>query len=130
MRVVTEHDGWRAWVPWAPAYPYQVRLAPSNGCRICRRSTAPPGTPWLLCWSTFSARVQRPFDPPMPYMFWWVQRPTDGGPWPAAWLHLELVSPWRSAGVARYVAAGELGGGVLINPVDPDDAAARLRTAG
>ena len=66
----------------------------------------------------------------MPYMFWWVQRPTDGGEWPGAWVHLELVSPWRAAGVARFVAAGELGGGVLINPVDPDDAAARLRAAG
>jgi UDPglucose--hexose-1-phosphate uridylyltransferase len=73
-------------------------------------------------------RMERLFDPPMPYMFWWVQRPTDNGAWPGAWLHLELVSPWRGQGLARFVAAGELGGGVLINPVDPDDVAARLRS--
>jgi galactose-1-phosphate uridylyltransferase len=65
---------------------------------------------------------------PMPYLFGVLQRPTDAGSWPAAW-HSELVSPWRSEGGSRYVAAGELGGGVLINPVDRDDAAVRLRGA-
>jgi UDPglucose--hexose-1-phosphate uridylyltransferase len=128
-RIVVERGGWRAWVPHAAAYPHQVRLAPlaqvpdlpslDDGQRDALASVLVD----LL------GRFQRRFDPPMPYLFWWVQRPTDGGDWPAAWVHLELVSPWRSQGTARYVAAGELGGGLLVNPVDPDDAAAALREA-
>ena len=43
---------------------------------------------------------------------------------------LESPAAYDLAGVARFVAAGELGGGVLVNPVDPLDAAARLRAAG
>jgi len=33
----------------------------------------------------------------------------------------------RSAGTKRFMAAGELGSGVLFNPVDPAIAAATLR---
>ena len=111
----------------ASAYPHHLRVAPLERVPDLPSLDDAARTGLAAVLVDVLGRFQRTFDPPMPYLFWWVQRPTDGGAWPAAWTHLELVSPWRSAGVARYVAAGELGGGVLINPVDPDDAAARLR---
>ena len=126
-RVVAERDGWRAWVPYASAYPHHVRLAPLERAPDLPSldDASRDGLAGVLV--DVLARLQQLFDPPMPYMFWWVQRPTDGRLWPNAWVHLELVSPWRAQGLARFVAAGELGGGVLVNPVDPDDVAARLR---
>ena len=129
-RIVVEARGWRAWVPAAPAYPHHVRVAPLERVPDLPSlgEAERDGVATVLI--DILGRFERAFDPPMPYMFWWVQRPTDGGQWPGAWLHLELVSPWRAPGVPRFVAAGELGGGVLVNPVDPDDAAARLRSAG
>jgi UDPglucose--hexose-1-phosphate uridylyltransferase len=42
---------------------------------------------------------------------------------------VEIVTPWRAAGVIRHVAAGELGSGVYFNPVAPEDAARALRDA-
>jgi UDPglucose--hexose-1-phosphate uridylyltransferase len=72
-------------------------------------------------------RLDRLFDAPMPYMMWFHQRPTDGGEWPNAWLHAHIAPLYRAAGTQRFVAAGELGSGVFFNPVDPADAAARLR---
>ena len=33
--------------------------------------------------------------------------------------HIEIVSPWRRAGVPRYIAAAEIGGGELFDPVVP-----------
>jgi hypothetical protein len=42
---------------------------------------------------------------------------------------VHIVSPMRSPDVQRYVAAGELGSGVFVNPVVPEDAAAALRGA-
>lgn len=129
-RVVVEQGGWRAWVPWASAYPHHVRLAPLERVPDLPALDDTQRTGLAGALVDVLGRFQRTFDPPMPYMFWWVQQPTDGATWPGAWVHLELVSPWRAAGVARYVAAGELGGGVLVNPVDPDDAAERLRRAG
>jgi UDPglucose--hexose-1-phosphate uridylyltransferase len=75
------------------------------------------------------ARFDRLFDDETPYMLWIHQRPFDGGDWPAARLHVEIVTPWRAPGVLRYVAAGELGSGVYFNPVDPEAAAQSLREA-
>ena len=74
-------------------------------------------------------RLDRLFDAETPYMLWIHQRPFDGGDWPDAQLHVEIVSPWRAAGVTRYVAAGELGSGVFFNPVAPEAAAQALRDA-
>ena len=75
-------------------------------------------------------RLDRLFDAPMPYMLWFHQRPTDGGRWPTAHLHVHVAPLYRSPGTQRYVAAGELGSGMFFNPVDPVDAAAALRAAG
>ena len=44
-------------------------------------------------------------------------------------MHVHVVSPMRSPGVQRYVAAAELGSGAYVNPVVPEDAAAALRGA-
>jgi len=60
-------------------------------------------------------------------MLWVHQRPTDGGDWPGARVHVHVCPLNRAAGVARYVAAAEQGGGVWFDPVLPEEAAARLR---
>jgi UDPglucose--hexose-1-phosphate uridylyltransferase len=75
-------------------------------------------------------RLDALFDAPMPYMLWIHQRPSDGGEWRGAHVHVEISPLYRAPGTPRYVAAGELGSGVLFNPVDPEDAARRLRAAG
>ena len=56
-------------------------------------------------------------------MMWLNQRPTDGQEWPQSWFNIEIVSPWRSAGVARFIAAAEVAGGEFFNPVIPEDLA-------
>ncbi|HET9691605.1 MAG TPA: hypothetical protein VFP61_10660 [Acidimicrobiales bacterium] len=129
QRVVVERDGWRAWVPAAPAHPHHLRVAPLEPVPDLPALSGAGRDALAGVLVDVLGRLQRRFDRPMPYMLWWVQHPTDGGRWPGARLHLEVVSPWRAAGVARFVAAGELGGGVLVNPLDPDDVAASLRQA-
>jgi UDPglucose--hexose-1-phosphate uridylyltransferase len=128
-RLVATAPGWRAWVPEAAIFPYALRLAPD---------TAVPDLPALdedgrdglaRLLVDVLERLDRLFDAQTPYMLWIHQRPFDGGDWPAAVLHLEIVTPWRAPGVTRYVAAGELGSGVYFNPVAPEDAAAALRAA-
>jgi UDPglucose--hexose-1-phosphate uridylyltransferase len=127
-RIVVERDGWRAWTPHASVFPHHVRIAPLRRVPDLPNLDDADRDAFAAILVDVLARFEARFDPPMPYMFWLVQRPTDGAPWPAAWMHVEVVSPWRAQGVQRYVAAGELGGGVLINPLDPDDVAARLRS--
>jgi UDPglucose--hexose-1-phosphate uridylyltransferase len=132
-RLVSTVGAWSAWVPGAASYPYQIRLAPGPN--------AGPPAPDLPSLddgerddlASILVGVLRGldhlFDAETPYMLWIHQRPFDGGRWPQARLHLDVVSPWRTPGVVRYVAAGELGSGEYFNPVAPEEAAARLRAA-
>jgi UDPglucose--hexose-1-phosphate uridylyltransferase len=128
-RLVATAPGWRAWVPYAPIFPYALLLVPD---------TPAPDLPSLddagrdglaLLLVDVLERLDRVFDAPAPYMLWIHQRPFDGGDWPLARLHVEIVSPWRAAGVTRYIAAGELGSGFYFNPVRPEAAARALRDA-
>lgn len=129
-RVVVERGGWRAWVPYASIYPYSVRIAPlARRPDLASLSTAERDALADVL-ADVLGRLERRFDRPMPYMFWWHQRPTDGGEWSQAWLHLDIAGPWRDDGVMRYVAGGELGSGTFVNPVAPEQAAADLRNAG
>lgn len=129
-RHVADHGGWSAYVPYAGTYPIAVTLAP-------RRQV--PDLPSLddagrddlaallvdVLW-----RLDQLFGQPLPYMMWLNQRPTDGQEWPAAWFHLEIVSPWRRAGVPRFIAAAEVACNEFFNPVIPEVVAEQLRDAG
>lgn len=128
-RVVAARDGWRAFVPHASPYPYAITIAPDEP--VADLPSLPPCGRDALAGLLVDVleRLDRLFDASTPYMLWVHQRPFDGGDWPAARLHIEIVSPWRAKGVARYVAAGELGSGVYFNPVTPEEAASALRGA-
>jgi len=124
--VVSRRGDWMAWVPDAASWPYELRLAPGSAVGdlvdpACDRD----GLAALLV--DVLARLDQLFDEPMPYMMWIHQRPTDGGDWPDARVHLHITPLLRGPGTQRYVAAAELGGGIFFNPVDPADAAATLR---
>lgn len=124
---VSTCGGWRAVVPDAASWPYELLLAPTDHAPdlvgLDERSRDDLSD--LL--TDALGRLDDRFDAPMPYMLWVHQRPTDGGRWPLAHVHLEVAPLLRGAGVPRFVAAGELGSGVHFNPLLPSAAAAELR---
>jgi UDPglucose--hexose-1-phosphate uridylyltransferase len=128
-RLVARAPGWRAWVPEAPIFPYALVLVPDELVPDLPslEHSGRDGLAALLV--DVLERIDRIFDAHTPYMLWIHQRPFDGGTWPDARLHLEIVTPWRAPQVPRYIAAGELGSGVYFNPVAPEAAAASLREA-
>jgi len=127
--MVTAGPGWRAQVPWAPSWPYEMLLSPRG--HVADLPAAGPrlraglGIILVDC----LARLERLFGPGAPYMLWIHQRPTTGEDWPAAHLHLHLAPAQRAPGLMRHLAAAELGAGVFFDPVDPQEAAAQLRSA-
>lgn len=125
---VVEHGTWRAWVPEAAAYPYEMLIAPGEhaGDLAGAAATFPAAS---VVVGTALGALDRHFAAAAPYMLWVHQRPTDGGRWPRAHLHIHVTPLWRSPGVTRYVAGAELGAGILFNPVAPAEAAASLRAA-
>ncbi len=124
--VVARRGDWLAWVPEAAGWPYEVRISSTTAVPDlvddrCDRD----GLAAVLV--DVLARLDQRFDEPMPYMLWIHQRPTDGGDWPEARVVVTIASQLRAPGTPRFVAAAELGGGILFNPVDPADAAEALR---
>ena len=128
-RLVASAGGWRAWVPEAPTFPYVMLLMPDEPVPDLPSLDGPGRRAMAELLVDVLERLDRLFEAQTPYMLWIHQRPFDGGDWPDARLHVEIVTPWRASGVARYVAAGELGSGVYFNPVVPEDAARALREA-
>ena len=128
-RLVATAPGWRAWVPAAPIFPYALMVAPDDPVPDLPSLGAAGRDALAHLLVDVLERLDRVFDAQTPYMLWIHQRPFDGGEWPQARLHIEIVSPWRSPGVPRFVAAGELGSGVYFNPVAPEAAAQSLREA-
>jgi UDPglucose--hexose-1-phosphate uridylyltransferase len=126
-RLVQATDGWLVEVPDAAAWPYELLLRPR--AHVADLPDAGPSGHRGLAAALVDAlaRLDQLFEAPMPYMLWLHQRPTDGGDWPAAHLHVHVAPLLRSAGTPRFVAAGELGSGMFFNPVVPADAAADLR---
>ncbi len=125
--VVVERDGWRAWVPAAAIQPHGLRVAPLEPRPDLPSLGDADRDALASVLGEALRRLTGVFDPPMPYVFWIHQRPFDGGRWPGAWLHVEVVGPHRAPGTMRYVAGAELGSGSYLNPVAPEDAAAALR---
>ena len=131
-RVVFDDGEWMAWVPYASSSSYGLRLAPRthHGRLSHLDPTSRRGLAAAL--SDVLARYDRlwdlaPADRPFPYLLWFHQAPArhDG----EFHLHAHIAPPLRAPGVLRYVASGELGGGLLANPVTPERAAAELRGA-
>jgi UDPglucose--hexose-1-phosphate uridylyltransferase len=126
-RAVATVVGWTAYVPWAPVYPVELQIAPTEWV---------PDLPTLgdagrdemahLLVDVFE-RLDRLYERPLPYMMWLNQRPTTGTGHQDAWFNIELVSPWRGPGVPRFIAAAEVASNEYFNPVDPADLASRLR---
>jgi UDPglucose--hexose-1-phosphate uridylyltransferase len=125
-RRVASSPEWTVSVPVASPFPIALSVAPRT--RIPDVVTLDAAQRRELAGvlvDTF-ARLDALFDRDLPYMMWLNQRPTDGGEWPQAWLHIEIVSPWRAAGVPRFIAAAEIATGEFFNPVVPEDLARRL----
>ena len=75
-------------------------------------------------------RLDLLYERPVPYMMWLNQRPTVTSGYEDAWFNVEIVSPWRSAGVIRFIAAAEVASEEYFNEVVPEELAARMREIG
>jgi UDPglucose--hexose-1-phosphate uridylyltransferase len=129
-RFVAEHGDWAAIVPSAATYPIALSLAPRHRVADLGDLDEAGRNDLAALLVDVLGRLDRLYDRPLPYMLWFNQRPTDGGDWPDAWLNVEIVSPWRSAGTARFIAAAEVACEEYFNPVIPEVLAEQLRSIG
>ena len=127
-RLVAECDGWVAWVPHAPKFPIAIDVAPTERYPdLMTLGERRVGLADVLV--DVLGRLDRLYGEPVPYMLWLNQSPTVTSGYDDAWFNVEIVSPWRAAGLERFIAAAEVASDEYFNPVIPEELAARLRAA-
>ena len=126
-RFVARAGSWSACVPFASNYPIALSLAPDEQIPDLPSLDDTGRKDLAALMVDVIGRLDALYGQPLPYMLWFNQRPTDGGEWPQAWLNVEIVSPWRRAGVPRFIAAAEVACGEFFNPVIPEVLAEQLR---
>lgn len=119
-RVVLRTHRWIAYVPYASGWPYGTLLAPEAHVPGLPELDDPGRDGLAAALVDLLGRYDRLFDRSFPYMLWLH---------PGVHLHVHVAPPLRSSAAMRFVAAGELGSGLLTNPVEPEAAAAALRDA-
>jgi len=120
-RLVTANDSFLAFTRFAAGWPFELLIASRKHIFDLFALDDRRRNDLANLLRDTLARYDRLFNQRLPYMLW-----LHAG----VHLHFHLVTPRRQADAVRFVAAGELGSGVLFNPVKPEDAAARLRAAG
>jgi UDPglucose--hexose-1-phosphate uridylyltransferase len=118
-RVVERNDSFIAYTRAAAEWPYELIVTPIEHLADLDEFDAAHRDELASILIGVLARYHSLFDQPLPYMMWIH---------PGVHLHVHLVTSRRQASVPRYVAAGELGSGVMFNPVAPEHAAQALRT--
>jgi UDPglucose--hexose-1-phosphate uridylyltransferase len=130
-RIVSANDEWTCFVPFASVYPTAITIAPRQ--RVGDLHTLSPNQRHELATMLISTinRLDQLFDTPLPYMMWINQHSANdsvNNPDNDAWMSIEIVSPWRQKGLARFIAAAEVGAGEYFNPVVPEQLAEKLRS--
>jgi len=119
-RVVERTGSFIAYTRYAADWPFELIIAPAAHLPDIQTLDTAERDDFARILIGVLGRYERLFAQPLPYMMWIH---------PGVHLHVHLVTTRRQANVPRYVAAGELGSGVMFNPVAPERAAEALRAA-
>jgi len=120
-RVVRDAGGWLSTVPFASEYPYGLLLTPDRHHQGLPDLDDASRDGLAAALVDAVTRYDRLFDREMPYLMWIH---------PGVHVHVHFAPPLRTGSTPRFVASGEVGSGLLGNPVAPEDAAAALRSVG
>lgn len=117
-RLVAACDGASAWVPFASGWPYGLLVACDDHVADLPALGDAGRDALARVLGCALGAVDEVFGEQAPYMMWIHQ---------GLHVHVHVVPVWRSPRLMRFLAAGELGSGMQVNPVAPEDAAVRLR---
>jgi len=124
--LVNQSNEWNVAVAFASEYPVALEIWPTTAVSdLPSLSTEQLVDLARVLHRTMSA-LDAMYQQPLPYMMWINQRDFSDSD-SSAHLNIEIVSPWRDAGVMRYIAAAEVSTGEYFNPVVPEELAATLR---
>ena len=107
-RFILEHKGWHVSAQFASVYPIALSIAPTTHLATLSDASGDERDGLAEVLVDVLSRLDRVYDAPPPYMMWIYQAPSTTSYDQSVWFNIEIVSPWRSHGVQRYIAAAEV----------------------
>jgi UDPglucose--hexose-1-phosphate uridylyltransferase len=118
---LSETKNFISFVPNPSAYPFEILITSKKHINSLLDENISSMELGVIL-GTGLKRFRGLFNKDMPYMLFIHQGPLKGRLSEFGHLHIHILGIWRKSGLSRYVAAGELGSGVMFNPVDPKNA--------
>lgn len=115
-------------VPFAARYPYETWIVPRQHRKDLNVMTPDEIDDLASCYQRQAQRYDRLFRRPSPNVTLLHNAPCDDSPANEHWcFHIAMQPPLRDSSTLKYLAGFESGANNIVNPVQPEEAAARLR---
>jgi UDPglucose--hexose-1-phosphate uridylyltransferase len=129
-RIVCKNEYFVAFVPFFARFVYETYIVPRRHVARITDLTEEETLAYAEIHHQLIVKFDNLYQMSFPNITMLHNAPTDGSPESEHFhFHTEFYPPMRSPDKLKYLAGFESGGGNIINPVKPDEAADRLRQA-
>lgn len=129
-RIVCQNDHFVAFIPFFARFVYEVYIVPRRHVARITDLTDAETAAWAEIHNQIIVKFDNLYNMSFPNITMLQNAATNGKPENDLFhFHVEFYPPLRSPDKLKYLAGFESGGGNIINPVLPDEAAGRMRDA-
>jgi UDPglucose--hexose-1-phosphate uridylyltransferase len=126
-RIIAEHGGAIAFIPYFARYAYEVYVAPLGTHRSLADLSNEERSDLAQVLKRVLVQYDNVWKMSFPYVMALHQAPTDQGDHRGFHFHIELHPPLRKPDLLKYLAGPEIGGGSFLSDTSPEEKAAELR---
>jgi len=128
VRIVCKNEHFTAYVPYFARFKYEVHLVPNRHVPFITMLTDDELTALADIYHEMVVRYDNLFGMISPNITIFYNAPCKAHNDPASWhFHIQFLPPLRSPDKLKYLAGFESGGGNVINPSLPQNAASELK---
>jgi len=129
-RIICENEHFVAFIPFFARFVYETYIVPKRHVARISDLNESETTALSQIHKDIIVKFDNLYNISFPNITMLQNAPTDGNPDNEHFhFHIEFYPPLRSPDKLKYLAGFESGGGNIVNPVLPEDAAKRMREA-
>ncbi|NHI92751.1 MAG: galactose-1-phosphate uridylyltransferase [Candidatus Lokiarchaeota archaeon] len=126
-RIILENDSFICFMPHYATWPFGPHIYPKNHIQNINQMTQEERENLAKILKEILNKISRFFNGKHSFEMIFHQEPTDGNSYPYYHFHIEFYVINRAQDKIKYLGGCELGSGIFINPVSPEDAAIMLK---
>jgi len=127
QRIVAENESFTAFIPFFARYPYELHIYPNRHAEALTDFSLKELRDLAAIFKQVLKAFDKLFDVSFPYIMAMNNRPSDAANYDSFDFHVEFYPPMRTATKLKFLAGSEVGAGMFINDILPEEKAAELR---